>query len=288
MPFVPQRPGSGDQISTSGSSPLSAASVLRHTADPPPASQPQLHREQRFRRGRRRRSGQFTVRRRPPRVRRRLKSGGLIRWARRVRIPLALFLGACAAGSGLLAAERSGPETTSALRVTSDLAAGEQLTAEHLEETDTDVQAVPADHAGQVDDFIGHTIATALPAGALLHPSQLVGPGLLESQPEGTVAAAVRPADTALLGLLSPGQRVDVTVSSDSPEEDDAAKRVAEAAPVLWIPQEEGEDWLGAAEDSQDVVILAVEADIADALAEAAHSGTLHLSLVSGGSGEEE
>lgn len=218
----------------------------------------------------------------PPRVRRRLRTGGLYRWMRRFRIPLAVLLGVCAAAAALLAGEHSTAETTVAVRVTADVAAGDVLSAAVLEETEIDAAAVPGNHPLQMEDLLGETVAVALPAGALVNQTQLVGPGLLQGRPAGTVAVPVRPADTAIIGLLSPGQRVDVTASSDAPGAQEGSQRIAEAAPVLWIPQDESENWLGASSDARNVVILAVDAATAAQIAEASHSGRLHLTLVSG------
>ena len=232
-------------------------------------------------RRRRREVPAHAVRPKPPRVRRRLRPGGLYRWVRRFRIPVALVLGLCAAAAAMLAAESSQVETTTAVRVTSSVAAGEVLTAELLEEAEVDVEAVPAEHIGEIDECAGRTAATALPAGALVHPSQMVGPGLLQGHGAETVAVPVRPSDASMIGLLSPGQHVDVTASSDAPESAGGTQRIAESAPVLWVPQGESENWLGAAEQASRVVILAVDSETASAIAEASHQGRLHLSLVS-------
>lgn len=215
-------------------------------------------------------------------MRRRLKPGGLYRWIRRFRIPLAVLLAVCAGLAALLAGEHSTAATTTAVRVTTGVAAGEVLSAAVLEETQLDAAAVPEGHPVQMEDLIGETLAVTLPAGALVHQTQLVGPGLLEGRPAGTVAVPVRPADTAILALLSPGQRVDVTASSDAPESQEGSQRIAEAAPVLWIPQDESENWLGASSTARNVAILAVDAATAAQIAEASHSGRLHLSLVGG------
>lgn len=214
-------------------------------------------------------------------MRRRLRPGGLYRWVRRFRVPVALLLGLSAAAVAVLAAESSQVETTEAVRVTEAVAAGEVLTTELLEQASVDSAAVPAEYGADPEEFVGRTAAAALPEGAVVHAAQLVGPGLLEGHPVGTVAVPVRPADASMIRLLSPGQHVDVTASSDAAESAGRTRRLAEAAPVLWIPQDESENWLGAAEHSSQVVILAVDAETAEAIAEAGHQGRLHLSLVS-------
>ncbi len=167
------------------------------------------------------------------------------------------------------------------MRVTTDVAAGEVLSTAVLEETEIDAAAVPEGQPAPLEDLLGETLAVALPAGALVHHTQLVGPGLLEGYPPGTVAVPVRPSDTAIIGLLTPGQRVAVTASSDAPEAQEGPQRIAEAAPVLWIPQDESENWLGTSSQDRNVVILAVDSATAAQIAEAGHSGRLHLSLVS-------
>lgn len=162
------------------------------------------------------------------------------------------------------------------------MAAGETLTAAVLEEVQVDAHAVPPGHSTQRATYEGKTVATALPSGALVHESQLVGPSLLEGHAPGTVAVPVRPADTAMIGLLSPGQHVDVLVSSDAPGRQSGTRRVAENAPVLWIPRGDEDNWLGSSGEGQQVIILAVDAATAEAIAQAAHEGRLHVSLRGG------
>lgn len=191
-----------------------------------------------------------------------------------------MFLGLCAVLAVLLAREQTGGQTTTAARASADLVAGQVLSAAVLEEVEIDAAAVPPGHRADVETLIGETVAVALPAGALVHQTQLVGPGLLAGYGPGTVAVPVRPSDTAIIGLLSPGQLVDVTASSDAPESTAEPQRVAQAAPVLWVPQGESENWLGAASETRDAVILAVDAATAEQIAAASHSGRVHLSLV--------
>jgi pilus assembly protein CpaB len=216
----------------------------------------------------------------PPKVRRRLHRGGVLRWIRRFRVVVALMLALCAGAAALLAGEHSGVEKVTVVRVAHDVVAGEVLHPTSLEQTDVDAAAVPPNYEAELQEILGQTAAVALPAGAVVHPTQLVGPGLLTGHSPDTVAVPVRPADTALIGLLSPGQRVDVLASPETPKAAGESRRIAEAAPVIWIPQDESENWLGATSDSQNVVILAVDAPTAAQLAEATSSGRLHLTMV--------
>lgn len=284
VPFVPENPrrrrrrrsvaavhtaaeGQGQDTSMRGL-------TLRKRTGPRPAERPRQTPEASAR------SEGVPVLPRPPRVRRRLKPGGLYRWMRRFRIPLAVLLGLCAVLAVLLAREPEQGVTVTAVRAVSDLAAGQVLTAAVLEEVEVDVEAVPRGHSIDVEALIGESVAVAVPAGALVHTTQLVGPGLLAGYGPGTVAVPVRPADTAIIGLLSPGQRVDVTASSDSPENAEGTRRVADAATVLWVPQDESENWLGSSSQGSNVVILAVDAPTAERIAEASLTGRIHLSLI--------
>lgn len=197
----------------------------------------------------------------------------------RFRIPLALILGLGAAAAALLTSEEGQLETALALRVNTDVAAGERLSAGVVEEVSVDEAAVPQEYSADIDQVLGQQVAVPLPAGALIHPNQLVGPGLLAGQDPGTVAVPVRPADPAMIGLLTPGQRVDVLVSSDTPERGSSSEPVATAAPVLWTPKDESENWLPAGGEAGSVVILAVDLATAESIAQATQEGRLHLSL---------
>ncbi|WP_168198556.1 RcpC/CpaB family pilus assembly protein [Nesterenkonia sp. NBAIMH1] len=200
---------------------------------------------------------------------------------RRFRAPLALLMGAAALVAVLMGQQGGASDTVTAVRVTVDVPAGELLSASMLEEDQVDAGSLPEGYAHTAESFEGEAMAAPLPAGAVLHPAQLVGPGLLQGHPAGTVAVPVRPADTAILGFMSAGQRVDVLASSDAPEGESAAARVVDAAPVLWVPQGGDETWLGSSADSSDVVILGVDAQTAEDVAEAGYRGRLDLVLTS-------
>lgn len=221
--------------------------------------------------------------RRPPKINRRLRGSGLPRLIQRFRIPLALILGLGAAGAAVLTGAQGQAETTSALRVSADIGAGERLSAAVVEEVQVDVAAVPRDYSVEVEQVVGRQAAVPMPAGALIQPDQLVGPGLLAGQARGTVAVPVRPADPAMVALVRPGQRVDVLASSDTPERGSASQLVATAVPVLWTPQDDSENWLPSGTEVGGVVILAVDPAAAESIAQATQEGNLHLSLRGGG-----
>lgn len=219
-------------------------------------------------------------------MRRRLRPASVPRWIRRARVPVALVLGLGAGAAALLAAEPPDTETVPALQLTQPVSAGEALSEENIEVTEIDVAAVPSGHLSDDRKFLGRTVATSLPQGALIHTSQLVGPGLLEGFDADVVAVPVRPADASMISMISPGQHVAVTISSDAPESEERARRVADAAPVLWVPRGDSDAWLPGATgpgagDAGAVVIIAVEAKTASEIAEAGHRSRLHVSLVS-------
>ncbi|WP_460682240.1 Flp pilus assembly protein CpaB [Nesterenkonia populi] len=266
VPFVPERP---------------RASAARRSA-PRPLPAPAAAESERPRAAKQRPASRPFAARRPPRVRRRMQGAGLGRAVRRFRIPLALLMGAAALAAVLLGQESTDFPSRTAVRVTAEVPAGQALSASQLEEAEVDAGSLPEDYAHSAEDFVGQILAAPLPAGAVVHPAQLVGPGLLKGHEPGTVAVPVRPADTAMLGLLSVGQRVDVLASTDAAESESGTARVAESAPVLWMPQGAEENWVGGTADGQDVAILAVDAETAERLAEAGSQGRLHLSLTSG------
>ncbi|GAA1454585.1 RcpC/CpaB family pilus assembly protein [Nesterenkonia lacusekhoensis] len=276
-PAARPRAGGGPQALGSGASPSCdlRADQARSAGAPRSASEAAV----RHRRSARRDPGRSGRRSRPPRVQRRLRGSSARRVLQRLRIPVALLVGICAVGAGILAGGETQVETATAVQVSSPVAAGQTLTAADLEETQVDVAAVP-DQQAQLDQLLGRQVAVPLPAGALVHQEHLVGPGLLEGQEDGVVAVPVRPADTAIVGMLTPGQTVDVLVSADSAESGSSSRTVAAAAPVLWTPTSEDENWLPGAGEAGNVVIVAVEAETAEAIAEATHEGRLHLSLV--------
>lgn len=215
----------------------------------------------------------------PPRVTRR----PLRRRLQRARIPSAIALAIAAGGLTAYNSLGSTVDRVPAVRLTTDIGAGEVLTAESVEVAEVDVAAVPENHSGDPGRYIGQTMSAPLPRGAVVHESQLLGPGLLTGRDAGTVAVPVRPADTAIVGLLAPGQHVDVLASADAPENASSTRTVAEGVPVLWTPQGGDENWLGdrSPGENRDVVVLGVQADTAEDIAQATHEGQLHLSVVS-------
>ncbi|WAP52616.1 RcpC/CpaB family pilus assembly protein [Arthrobacter sp. ATA002] len=93
----------------------------------------------------------------------------------------------------------------------------------------------------------------------------------------------MRPADPAIVALMSPGQLVDVFLGSAGADQGTGgpAAVLASDAPILWTAGDGGDSWPGADENSA-VVVLAAAAGEAAALAEASGSGRIHLVLTGG------
>jgi Flp pilus assembly protein CpaB len=163
-------------------------------------------------------------------------------------------------GLGALQAQTA-PTTSAVVVARTDLPGGQRITA-----SDVEVRAWPVSVAprGAVSDpglVVGRVLASSVGPGEALTPSRLVGPGLLEGQAPGVVAAVVPLLDGAAGLLARPGVRVDVVTPS--------GEVVARDAVVLAVPQ--GADrstagW-GSGGSEPDSVVVAVESAVAPALA---------------------
>jgi Flp pilus assembly protein CpaB len=137
---------------------------------------------------------------------------------------------------------------------------------------------VPAGAARDPTALRGRVLAAGLRAGEPVTDVRLVGGGLTALLPAGQVAAAVRPADLAVTGLVRPGDRVDVLSADGGP----GARPVAEAALVLAVPEARGAGTAGGAGDDRGpagLLVLAVDRDTAARLAAASAGATLSVTL---------
>ena len=163
-----------------------------------------------------------------------------------------------------------------------DLAAGTILADSDLVTGRLPASAVPSGSTASVHDLTGKRLATALRAGSPVLDTSIVGPGLLAGSPPGTVAVPVRPADQSTVQLLSPGQRVDIVLSTGNGYEEPAASEVlASDVPVLWKAGSttDGSGLLGR-QESEGLVVVAASPTEATALASASSRGTVFLVLV--------
>lgn len=130
--------------------------------------------------------------------------------------------------------------------------------------------------AGAGAALVGRRTAVPVPAGLPLVPQVLAGADL--AGPPGTVVAAVRLADDAMVGLLAPGDRVDLLAA---PAEGGAGTTVARGALVLpSAPKADGSGLLGMGAAGTQPLLVAVAPDEAAALAGAGVSTTLFAVVV--------
>jgi len=172
--------------------------------------------------------------------------------------------------------------TVSAFAAARDLPAGETLGPEDVTLLSVPRDLVPEGSYGSNDSPRGRQLAVALRKGQLLSDSQLLGPGLLAGSPPGTAAVPLRMADPASIQLLSPGQLVNVVMTTaDSFDQTAASTVLAAAVPVLWTSGHGSEagQWLAAGE-TEGLMVVAADADQARRLAGASTQGKLFFVLV--------
>jgi hypothetical protein len=105
------------------------------------------------------------------------------------------------------------PATVPVLLAARDLPAGQALTSDDLRRGNWPADQAPS---GRLNEAAGRTLASPIRIGELLTDARVIGPGLLEGQPPGTVAMPVRLGDPAAGTLVRAGDRVDVLVASSS------------------------------------------------------------------------
>lgn len=175
--------------------------------------------------------------------------------------------------------------TTPVLTAARDLPVGAVLT-----EADVTVVDLP-DHPGLRDTFrvaadvVAQQLASPVTAGSPIAGTSLVGDALLTGTPPGTVAVPLRPSDPSTVQLLTPGQTVDVILSTGNGY--DVATDtsiVARSVAVLWTAApDSGQGAWGGADGDAGLVVVAAGADDAEDLAGASSSGDVHLVLTSDG-----
>ncbi|WP_343902397.1 Flp pilus assembly protein CpaB [Arthrobacter rhombi] len=199
------------------------------------------------------------------------------------RRPLAAVLAALAVAASLSALAPEHTETVPVLVAARDLPSGTVLDSGSLHLAQVADRALPPDVLDSVGDAAGQQLAIPVAAGSPVAATMLVGPGLLTGSPPGTVAVPVRPSDTETIGLLSPGQLVDVVLSQGNGYERAVdSKVIAERVPVLWVPTGSAGSWLDGGDAAGMVVVAASRQDSAE-LAGAAARGKIFLVLVGPG-----
>ena len=205
-----------------------------------------------------------------------------LRWLERNRRLAVALLLCIAAGITVQQLTPAPAYTVSAFAAARDLPAGETLGPEDATLLSVPRDLVPEGSYGSNDSPRGRQLAVALRKGQLLSDSQLLGPGLLAGSPPGTAAVPLRMADPASIQLLSPGQLVNVVMTTaDSFDQTAASHVLAAAVPVLWTSGHGSEagQWLAAGE-AEGLMVVAADADQARRLAGASTQGKLFFVLV--------
>ncbi|GAB3537277.1 SAF domain-containing protein [Arthrobacter tecti] len=203
----------------------------------------------------------------------------------RKRRLLAAGLLCVAAGVAVEAHLPAEAETTPVVAAAADLPVGSVITADQLALVDLPKGAVPKHAYSSTELVAGQQLATPVYAGDVIAENFLVGEGLLAGTAKGTVAVPLRPADASTVQLLSPGQRVDVVLSTGNGFEVSGKNTViAKGLAILWTSEEPAGGPFSPAGGQQDgLVVVAANPDEAATLAGASSSGQVHLVLTGGG-----
>lgn len=219
-----------------------------------------------------------------PLLPRRRRLGRWLNRNRRLAVALLLCL---AAGLVVQQLTPAPADTVKALAAARDLPAGETLAPDDLLMLDIPRGIVPGGSFSTRAELQGRQLAVALRGGQILTDAQLLGPGLLAGSPPGSAAVPLRMADPASIQLVSPGQLVNVVMTSGNSIDQSAASRLlAAGVPVLWTSSHAGKSslWLDAGE-TEGLMVVAADAEQAQRLAGASTQGKLFFVLVAARSG---
>ncbi len=159
--------------------------------------------------------------------------------------------------SGVSAVRGPAPATTSVLVATRDLPAGSVVEPGDVRRADYPTSLVPS---GLLDTAEGQVLAGPIRRGEPLTAARTVGADLTEP---GVVATPVRLPDSAMAGLLSLGDVVDLSVVD--PADDEPALPLAHDVRVLALPggadeADSGASWQDAGLGGR-LVVLGLEPD---------------------------
>jgi pilus assembly protein CpaB len=198
---------------------------------------------------------------------------------------LAASLAAVAVITGIAAARPAPPRTTDVFVAAADLPGGLPLSRSDLDVRGLPTEFVPTGtlRPGQ-GGVEGRVLAGPVRAGEVMTDVRLVGGSLLAGYDAGggLVAAPVRIGDAGAVGLVRPGDRVDVLAaaaptefSADEGGGISAVEVVASDVRVVAIPEEQ--DDLAVADGA--LIVVATSERVAEELAGAAVTSRLSLTL---------
>lgn len=197
------------------------------------------------------------------------------------RLVVALLLCA-AAGVAVQQLTPAPAHTVTALAAGRDLPAGAVLDGQDVVQAAVPPDVLPSGSFTDTTALHGKQLAVPLRKGQLIADAQLLGPGLLAGTAAGSAAVPLRMADPSSVQLVSPGQLVDVVLTSgDGYERQSASEVLAESVPVLWTSAHGGKtgEWLGTNE-TEGLIVVAADAQQALRLAGASTQGKLFFVLV--------
>lgn len=172
--------------------------------------------------------------------------------------------------------------TVTALAAARDLPAGTAVTAADLASVHVPPGTVAEGFLQDTAAAAGKQLAGPLRKGQLVTDAQLLGPGLLVGTPPGSAAVPLRMADPSSIQLVSPGQLVNVVLTSANGFDQQGPSEVlASAVPVLWTSNKGGQSgqWLGTTE-TDGLIVVAANAEQSSRLAGASTRGRLFFVLV--------
>ena len=190
-----------------------------------------------------------------------------------------------AAGTCVEALLPRGEPLRAVVSAAADLPAGTVLTGRDLRPLALPAGAEPPGAVRSTEAAVGERLAAPLRRGEVITDTRLVGPGLLTGTAPGTVAVPLRPADSSTVGLVAPGQLVDVVVSTGNGYETTAESTVlAHNLTVLFTSpaDESASGWPGSPASPAGLVVVAASPADAAALAGSSSAGQVHLVLTNG------
>lgn len=117
-----------------------------------------------------------------------------------------------------------------------DLPAGTQITS-----SDVGTATLATTPSGIAPDPVGLTPIVTIPAGVPITESMLLGPGLSDHAPPGTILAPVHVSDPTILSLLRVGDHVDLYLAqAEFGPQDSGAELISSGVRVIAIPSETG------------------------------------------------
>lgn len=197
------------------------------------------------------------------------------------RLTVALLL-CVAAGIAVHQLTPAPADTVMALAAARDLPAGTALTGSDVVTLRIPPGVVPEGSFTDSAAVQGKQLAAPLRKGQLLSETQLLGPGLLAGTPPGSAAVPLRMADPSSIQLVSPGQLVNVVLTSENGNDQKLPSEIlASAVPVLWTSSQGGKtgQWLGTGE-TDGLLVVAATPKQASRLAGASTQGKLFFVLV--------